>query len=174
MGTLGHALAPVEVNWMCRLGTELWPVVVALDQRPGPTATQQMAMKPVLPPRILERLRLGREVAAEIPPTLPDHRAWVHVEPVLDPQLGQMQQREYGLESILISYGEENPLIGFRLRRREIHRRFEDSPDDWDLVGLSVDEVCIVKSEDEVAVRLTTWHADLDALTLPHHVDSPF
>jgi hypothetical protein len=85
-----------------------------------------------------------------------------------------MQQREHGLESILISYGEENPLIGFRLRRREIHRRFEDSPDDWDLVGLSVDEVCIVKSEDEVAVRLTTWHVDLDALTLPHHVDSPF
>jgi hypothetical protein len=128
----------------------------------------------VLPPKIAQRLRLGRSVAAEIQPVSQEHRAWVHVEPILDPQLGHMEQTEPGIEPILVSSREDSALLGFRVRRREIHRRFEECPDDWDLVGLSLDEVQVVKTEEELATLLTTWHIDLNALTLPHNVSDPF
>jgi hypothetical protein len=65
-------------------------------------------------------------------------------------------------------------VIGFRVRWREIHKRFEECPDDWDYVGLSVDEVKVVQSEEELAGLLTAWQVDLAAFTLPHKVGDPF
>jgi hypothetical protein len=127
-----------------------------------------------LPPEIVARLQLGRRVAAEMRPTLPDHRAFVHIHPIIDSELGHMEISDCGVEPILVSHGAENPVIGFRLHQREIHRRFEEFPDDWDLVGLSIDEVQIVKNETEIAAHLAKWGVEINALTLPHNVNDPF
>ena len=128
----------------------------------------------MLPPKIIERLRLGRGVAAEITPSRPENRAWIHVKPIIDPQLGKMQQREPVLEPLLQSFGGASPIVGYQVRHRELHRAFEDSPDDWDLIGLSVDETYLVRGEDELALLLRKWLADFNVLTLPHNVDHPF
>jgi len=77
-----------------------------------------------------------------------------------------MRRREPGLEPTLISYGGESPIVGLRVRHREIHRRFKARPDDRDLAGLSVDDVHVAKSEEDLAA--------LGALTLPHNVGDPF
>ncbi len=60
------------------------------------------------------------------------------------------------------------------MRRREINLRFEQCPDDWDLVGLSIDEVQIIKRETEVAEQLARWGVGTNTLTLPHHFGDLF
>ena len=42
------------------------------------------------------------------------------------------------------------------------------------IVGLSVDEVHTVRSEEELATLLVTLGTDLNTLTLPHNVGDPF
>jgi hypothetical protein len=129
---------------------------------------------PELPPKIAARLKLGRGVAAEIPASSQENRAWIHVSPIIDPLKGTLEDRGPGVEPNLVSHGTENAVIGYSVRHREINRKYEEAPDDWDLIGLTVDEVYLVVTDDELTELLAKWLPDLNALGLPHDVGDPF
>lgn len=85
-----------------------------------------------------------------------------------------LEDRGPGVEPHLVSQGTENAVIGYSVRRRELNRKYEEAPDDWDLIGLAVDEVYLVVTDDELTELLAKWIPDLNALGLPHDVGDPF
>lgn len=128
-----------------------------------------------LPPATRHRLRLGRAVSAEIRAADPAHRAWIHVEPLLDLSKGSWEQRDRMIEPQFVTHAaSDEPLIGFRVRHRELHRRFEQYPDDWDQLGLAIDETFEVGDEQQLVALLTRWLDDLAGLGPPHSDGAPF
>lgn len=74
--------------------------------------------------KLLNRLHLGRPLAASIRATRPSFRAWVHVRPVVDQTKARL---------VSVSGGEDRVgaidgacIVGYRVRRLEIHERFLD------------------------------------------------
>jgi hypothetical protein len=131
--------------------------------------------KMMLPLHIRNRLRAGRIVSAEIRATHPHHRAWIHVTPIIDLTKGRWVHREHGLEPQLMRHAvTDDPIIGFEVRHRELHRQFEQYPDDWDQIGLVIDETIKVNDEQQLTAVLMEWIDDLSVLGLPHADGSPF
>ncbi len=124
-----------------------------------------------IPQAVLNRLYEGRSVSVEVAAKHPEHRAWVEVFPVINPNKGRLEHREWGLEPVLIRFDvTENPIEAFRVRYREIHRRVEAYPDDWDFVGLTLDESYSIANELDLAALLTRWLPDLSELGR-HYLD---
>ncbi len=124
-----------------------------------------------IPLAVLNRLHDGREVSVEVMARHPEHRAWVEVFPVLNPDKGRLEHREWGLEPVLLRYDvTADPIDAFTVWYREIHRRVEDYPFDWDVVGLTVDESYSVANDRDLATLLERWIPDLSDLSR-HYLD---
>src|SRR4051812_19341024 len=86
----------------------------------------------MIPLKILNRLRLGRPVAAELPRSEPEYRAWIHVQPLFDPDRTSFNDPEFGLERRVERYSEGN-LKGYRVRYVRVHEKYLPYPNDLDL-----------------------------------------
>jgi hypothetical protein len=133
----------------------------------------------VLPIRIINRLNLGRSVAASAPALHPGCLAWVIIEPVLQPEKAIVEQHEHESEP-LVQAGiiGENPIAHYILRYVEIPRqsyeRYTEYPLDWDY-HLVVASYChiVAYHEQEIADTLAHWHIDSEALHIPGDVGFP-
>jgi len=125
----------------------------------------------------INRLQLGRGLGAEVKAKSIECRAWVHIEPIINPKLGQLvNQSHRQAEATLDRYQVGNsPINEFNARLRELHRDFEKCPDDWDLIGLETDEVTRLDSIESLESHLQTHFAlEWTDLQLPHDLDAPF
>ncbi len=129
-----------------------------------------------LPPKTLNRLRMGRDVAARIRAERPGHLAWIYVYPLLHPEKGVLLQGHGGEEQI-VSTGSGNPIRGFLIRRLEVdqgiaedhYRGYRD-----DLGIPAVDSRIEVSSEEELADVVGRWLNDPTDLHVPMDVGYEF
>jgi len=125
----------------------------------------------------INRLLLGRILGAEVKAFSVEHRAWVHIEPIVDPELGRLvnESHKQGEPRLEIFNASEHPITQFTVRFRELHKDFEKTPDDWDLIGLNVDESLLADSIDSLEALLQTrFGLQWPDLQLPHDLDAPF
>lgn len=123
------------------------------------------------PQAVLNRLHDGRGLSVEVAAQHLDHRAWVEVVPKINPDKGRLEWRDWGLEPALVRFNvTDDPIDGFKVRYREIHRRVENYWLDWDLVGLTVDESYAVATEQDLATLLKRWIPELAELS-QHYLD---
>ncbi len=133
-----------------------------------------------LPLKILNRLRLGREVAARVTPSRPDHLAWVYVYPMLDPQNGVVvKPARMGAEPRFAALGEGNPIIGFLVCHLEIEAAvaeevYKGIRDDLEDPAFDHPDLAIVANEEELAVLLQRWVTDPMTLHVPMDVGYRF
>lgn len=128
--------------------------------------------------KILNRLRLGREVAAKIEPTLPNHQAWLLIWPKTDSEHGYFTKlSDYG-EPLIVATSDQNPLIGFEIIITEIEQqRLERAlTNQWEI---SYSMATLNRSEfahDEIDLetKLSQWLSDLSLLRIPSDVQYPF
>jgi hypothetical protein len=116
---------------------------------------------------VSNRLELGRSVAAPAIATLADHKAWVFVRPVIDSSKGYLEHKRGGEPTLKRVNINENPINGFYVRYIEIHRRYEEYPLDYDLVGFSIDQEYVVNDEKELENILHRWLNDSSELVSP-------
>jgi hypothetical protein len=132
----------------------------------------------MLPLQILNRLRLGRDVAAQVEPRHAECLAWVLIDPIVDQDKAKMITRS-GWSEPMIGYRVvgENPILGFRLRFVEMPvlsvQKTREYSDDWDyFIVLASHEVLTVPNEDslneEIANRGITTN-----FGIPVNVDFP-
>ena len=129
-----------------------------------------------IPLKVLNRLRLGRDVAAKVDPTWLDHLAWVYVYPILNPENGYLLRGHRGEERI-VSSGSANPIKGYLVRHLEVEAKVAE---DYlqsirdDIGKSSFDTKMIVADEQELEKVLAQWLSDFTALHVPTSVDYYF
>ena len=124
----------------------------------------------VFPLKVLNRLRLAGEVAAEVPPTLPNHRAWVLIRPQVDAAKAQWDKSS---RRWLREYVDEHIVAGFKVNHVEIETKQLDvffSNVEID-VEPTINERFYVASEEELVVLVSRWLSDLSGFQHPHNVD---
>jgi hypothetical protein len=119
----------------------------------------------MMPIKVLNRLELGRSVAAQVPAMLPDHRAWVRVRPLIDAARGTWVDTGH-TEKRLVSTG-GNPIRGYEIRYVEVADRLFENPMDISLEDVSIDQRVEVSSLDELEKMLSRWVTDLSQLRVP-------
>ncbi|MBW3623998.1 MAG: hypothetical protein KY468_11375 [Armatimonadetes bacterium] len=129
-----------------------------------------------LPLKLLNRLRLGRDVAARVQARLENHSAWIYVYPLLNPEKGK-RVKEPGREARIVSDRGESAIRGFLLRYLEVETKIvEDylkgTLDEADYP--SVEEFYEVSMEEELAEILTRWIDDFSLLHEPSIVGYVF
>jgi hypothetical protein len=133
----------------------------------------------MLPIKIINRLNLGRSVAAIAPALHPGCLAWMLVKPIIDPEKAIIEERTPGFERLVRSrvLG-DNPIAYYLLRYIEIpqqlYEREINCPFDWDydLVVASYQQV-LAFSEQEVAHTLSHWQINSETLRIPGNVGFP-
>src|SRR4051812_46652538 len=120
----------------------------------------------MLPMPVLNRLRLGRAVAARVRATLPHHHAWVRVQPLLKAE-GARWDEPASEERRAISLDGTDPIRGFEIRRVEVDAGVME--DIWEVgkVVPSIDQRIEVATEAELADALSRWLGDPAALRIP-------
>jgi hypothetical protein len=136
-----------------------------------------------LPIKILNRLRLGRCVAAEVSCEIVDMRAWVVVIPQApSPHARPEVWFPYTPEDMQRSHGEYRLvntqfITGFEIRYVRHKEEFTNEVWGWDY-DLVLDDITtrvrrvFVDRESEIESALATWLADMNALGHPHDFDS--
>ena len=132
----------------------------------------------MLPLETLNRLRLGREVAAEVHATLPGHKAWILVWPREDPEHGYFTKlSDYG-ECIIVSISGENPLRGYEIIYTEIEQQaLQEALEHHCEIPYSmavIERDDFAKDELELETKLSLWLTDLSLLRIPSEVQYPF
>jgi hypothetical protein len=122
----------------------------------------------MFPAKLLNRLHLGRSLAAEIAPFGPELAAWLLVVPVLAE--GASMVKPGPLSEPRVGGDHPQPVRGYRIIRIEVPRDGLESLDEGDI---SRDEVKMDENfaggEEELAVALRSW---LDDPSLLRHPDS--
>ena len=132
----------------------------------------------MLPLKILNRLLLGREVAAEIKATLPEHKAWVLVWPRIDPEHGYFNKLNDYSESMAFSTDGQPALKGFEIIYVEIEQKTleEDLSDAWEIPysSATLERSDFARDETELEAKLSEHLTDLSCLQLPSKAKFPF
>jgi hypothetical protein len=126
--------------------------------------------------KVLNRLRLGRDVAGRIKPSCSGNLAWVYVYPMLDQANGFML-KGHGGEERIVSTAAGNPIKSFFVRRLEIEPRivedFHQGIRD-DIGNPAIDERMTVADENELEEVLNLWLVDDTNLHVPTGVGYEF
>lgn len=122
-------------------------------------------MSSKLPLKVLNRLRLGRRVAARVPPSRAGQVAWVRVQPLLSP--GATWDNPNSTERRAVAPPGIEPIRGFEVRRVELPD--EVVADIWEAPRLepSVDQRVLVANEQELEGVLSRWLSDFGQLRVP-------
>lgn len=126
----------------------------------------------MIPLKVLNRLRLGRSVGAEVRATRPNRRAWVYVEPIIDIEAavwvsnGQTPEQRLALDV-------PNAITGFRAGFIEIHEHLLEQLSDGnfpkDTGAVHIEKI----AADEAGLEkiLSQWLPDLSLLRHPNNVE---
>ena len=126
--------------------------------------------------KTLNRLRMGRDVAARLSPQRPADLAWVYVYPLLNPEEGT-RVLGHGGEPQILKTGSGNPIAGFLIRHLEIERSAaEDYYNELrDEIGVPFrDERFVTRTEDDLERQLNSMLDHLSALHVPDDVGYTF
>lgn len=129
-----------------------------------------------LPLKVLNRLRLGRDLAARVPETLKNHSAWIYVYPLLDSEKGE-RIFEAGREQRIVSTSGESAIAGFLVRYLEVERQVVEDYHDGRLDEADypdVDQRYKARTEEELAALLARWIEDFSQLHEPSSVGYVF
>lgn len=129
-----------------------------------------------LPLKILNRLRLGRDVAAKVSPSVPENLAWIYVYPLLNQDHGFLL-RGQGREERIVGVGTGDPIKGFLVRHLEIGAQVADDfyQSLRDDIGNPVfDERLTPVTEEELEAVLQRWLTDYTTLHVPMNVGYEF
>ena len=132
----------------------------------------------MIPLKILNRLRLGRAVAAEVNPTLPGHKAWILVWPQIDKEHGYFNKlSDYG-EPLIFSTSDQDPIVGFmiiftQIEQEKLQRIIENG---WEMSysAASGYEEDFAANEVELEAKLSNWLSDFSLLQHPQAVGYRF
>ena len=126
----------------------------------------------MFPMKVLNRLRDGQDIVAEVTPTLPNHRALVYVTPQVDPELATWDKVSHRWLRV---YVEEGILTGYKVNYIEIETKQIDSYfDGYDTdIEPTTNERFYVTSEHELAVLVSQWANDLSIFRNPESVGIP-
>ena len=124
--------------------------------------------------KLLNRLHLGRPIAASIRATRPQFHAWVHVRPVVDQTKARFVSVSGGEDRIEGMDGA--CIMGYRVRRLEIHERF--------LNRRPLSDACLQdnSTQNQIVFASTDWAMeqilsdllpDLNLQRLPDDADYP-
>ena len=130
----------------------------------------------MIPMKVRNRLRMGRDVAAEIDARNVGCRAWVRVKPILDLESQQLKSADYGLESRVAS-PDSAAIIGFEVRRIELDPSFLAEPEDLDLAwsdARTTEEYQFAQTEESLYEILRSVISDLNLLRIPADVEYPW
>lgn len=132
----------------------------------------------MLPLKILNRLLLGREVAAEIKATLPEHRAWVLIWPQIDTEHGYFNKlNDYG-EPIAFSNDGQPALKGFAIIYVEIEQQMLEealsNASEIPYSAATLERSDFARDETELEAKLSEHLTDLSCLQLPSKANFPF
>jgi hypothetical protein len=122
---------------------------------------------------LVNRLLLGRNLAAEVSSKRPNYRAWVYVKPVIGQR--EVIEREPGIES-RISSPLNDPVDTFEIRYTMFHEDFLKDEDHLDHAWqdeLTTDERYEAHSIAELEQLLQRWMQDFAVLGIPANVDYP-
>lgn len=131
-----------------------------------------------IPPKILERLRYGKEIAAEIAAAEPNMRAFVLVIPQVP------DKREYpdaylyrGENAPRFSLRDPSLITGYEIRWLKHDAKYTDDEWGWDYDYVLDDETTRVKRrfiarEEDIEEALTPWMKDTGFLSNPGDFDS--
>lgn len=125
-----------------------------------------------IPLKVLKRLRMGRDVAAEVKACYPGYRAWVHVKPLL---AGELTNPDYGLEPRL-RQATDDAIKGYEVRFILVHEQYLSRRYDLDKAwddSLTADERFTVDNVDDLERVLTPRLSDFTSLHAPANVDYP-
>jgi hypothetical protein len=120
---------------------------------------------------LINRLHLGRSIAAEVSSKRPNYRAWVYVKPVVGQR--DVVDTEPGIESRIAS-PTSDPVNAFDIRYTKFHEDFLEERYDLDRVWqdeLTTDERYEAHSIAELEQLLGRWIHDFAVLGIPANVD---
>lgn len=128
----------------------------------------------VIPLKVLNRLRAGKEVAAQVAATRPQYKAWVCVKPMLDPNKVILVHYGGGLSKAKSVDGSTD--WAYLVRHIEMHEQYmeylyesEAYLDD----SITSDHYYFARSEDELPIILSKWLSDFATLREPLIVHCP-
>ena len=124
----------------------------------------------MFPLNVLNRLRAAGEVAAEVTPTLPNHKAWLLIRPQVDAEKAYWDRIN---RRWLRVYVDEDILAGFKVNHIEIEAEqlnafFSDIDTD---IEPSINERFYAASEEELVALASRWLSDFSSFQHPHNVD---
>lgn len=123
---------------------------------------------------ILNRLRLGGSIAAEVPATRDEYRAWVYVRPIVQTPFQKAREqwtRERQYQPV------DFAVQGFVVRYIELsawHLAWDE--DDLDLAlkeRPTIDLQLCVRDEQALEVVVAQWCHDVSTFSLPHLAPEP-
>ena len=125
-----------------------------------------------LPLKILNRLRLGQDVAAEVTPTISHHLAWVYIYPLIDYTKARIIDQP-GHERRIMSADGSNPIEGFLIRYIEVEERIVADFHQgrlYDPDRPTIDQRIVVTDEAELVTVLGKWIHNFLSLHIPEDV----
>lgn len=124
----------------------------------------------MFPLKVLNKLNAGEDVAAEVTPTLPGHKAWILITPQVDPEKAEWDKVSLRWWRV---YVEEGILAGYKVNYVEIEIKqidsyFSDTEDND--IEPTINERFSVTSEEELAALVSRWASDLSIFLDPYSV----
>lgn len=124
------------------------------------------------PRNVVNRLRLGRDIAARIEPIESGNLAWIYVYPVVN---ANNAYRDFSKsdEGIIVRKNEKNPFVGFLFRRLEVEKSeiaaIYEGIDDV-ILNRIIDEVNLFTELKYLEGYVSRFVADLSAFHVPEDV----
>ncbi|WP_140637509.1 hypothetical protein [Methylibium rhizosphaerae] len=124
--------------------------------------------------QVLERLKLGRVVEAEVRAGPQGRRAFIEVHPLIDETVSELRVSESSIEPLLSrSTPNTNVVTGYRLRLCILNSGWEETPDDWDHF-IHMQDWSNFNSLAELEMALSErFSIGLEELQIPGKTESP-
>lgn len=129
----------------------------------------------MLPMHIINRLALGRDLAAALESRRPGFKAWVYIWPVVALPNYWKWSGNPGSEPRLVG-AEKDRICGYGVRYVEMDEKYHDPGMDADYAAAdptTLDEVCFVRDLDELALAISRYTTDFGQLRPPPNVLYP-
>ena len=124
--------------------------------------------------QVLERLKLGRMIEAELPRDSEGRRGFIEVRPALNGMLAQLQPADPSVEPILRrSIPNSNAVVSYRMNWVRLLEGWESEPDDWDHYACSQDSCTVVSVVELERDLLQKFGLALEEFQVPGNTDSP-
>ena len=124
-----------------------------------------------IPLKVLNRLRLGREVATEAPTLVEGERVWILVTPITKQNAPWVSDSKWEGAEARLSDDNSPSILGYRIARIELPSEMIERIRDDDLPRRAVSvEQMTVREENQIAPALSLYLQDATSLRHPDNV----